>query len=113
MAEKEQIIDGALLFMSDPGLFWNQGSIEIKKRVQDVIFPEGLSYDCKDGFGTAKLNESYQLIRKIAPEGDFDNIMVALMRNRLNPQIVKYIHKRSSGGNAQSSKVGGSRPARP
>lgn len=77
VAEKEQIIDGALLFMSDPGLFWNQGSIEIKKRVQDVIFPEGLTYDCEDGFGTAKLSESYLLINEIAQKGDSNNIMVA------------------------------------
>lgn len=77
VTEKEQIIDGALLFMSDPGLFWNQGSIDIKKRVQDVVFPEGLTYDCVDGFRTAKLSESYLLIQEIALSGDSNPNMVA------------------------------------
>jgi hypothetical protein len=36
-----------------------------------------LAYDFEKGFGTIKINESYQLIRKIAPEGDSNNIMVA------------------------------------
>lgn len=63
--------------MSDPDLFWNIGSIEIKKRIQDSIFPEGLTYDCKTGFGTAKLSESYLLINEIAQKGDSNNTMVA------------------------------------
>lgn len=62
--------------MSDPDLFWNIGSIEIKKRIQDSIFPEGLTYDCKTGFGTAKLSESY-LLNEIAQKGDSNNTMVA------------------------------------
>lgn len=68
VTNKEQVIDDALLFMSDPGLYWNQAPLEIKKRVQDSIFPEGLTYDPTEGFGTVKLAESYLLIKKIASE---------------------------------------------
>ncbi|MBL8030892.1 MAG: recombinase family protein [Candidatus Doudnabacteria bacterium] len=67
-ANKEQVIDDALLFMRDPGLYWNQAPLEIKKRVQDSIFPEGITYDPAEGFGTAKLSEAYLLIKKIASE---------------------------------------------
>lgn len=75
--QKEKIVNNALLFLKDPSEFWNRAPLQIQKRVQHTIFPEGLSYDFEKGFGTIKINESYQLIRKIAPEGDFDNILVA------------------------------------
>lgn len=65
---KDKVIDDALLFMSDPGKFWNLSGIELKKRIQNSIFPEGIVYDCKDGFGTLKINPSYLLIKKIADE---------------------------------------------
>ena len=66
--EKEAIIDGALLFMSDPGAFWNIASVEVRKRVQAAIFPEGIEYDFDKGFRTAKMSESYLLIKEIADE---------------------------------------------
>ena len=63
--DKEQVIDNALLFMSNPASFWNLAPIEVKRRIQDAIFPDGLVYDCDKGFRTAKLAESYLLIQKI------------------------------------------------
>ena len=66
--DKEQVIDNALLFMGNPASFWNLAPIEVKRRIQDAIFPEGLVYDCDTGFRTAKLAESYLLIKKIASE---------------------------------------------
>ena len=63
--------------MKDPGMYWNQAHISIKKRLQDNIFPEGLRYDCKDGFGTPVLEESYLLIKKIASEEAINNHLVA------------------------------------
>jgi len=77
VSNKEKIIDGALLFMSNPDLFWNQSGLEIKKRIQDSVFPEGLIYDCEEGFGTAKLSDSYLLIQEIALAGDSNPILVA------------------------------------
>ena len=65
VTEKEAIIDGALLFMSDPGAFWNLGSISVKKRVQDTVFPEGVAYDFSSGFGTVTLADSYQLMAEL------------------------------------------------
>ena len=74
---KEQIIDNALLFMSDPDLFWNLGDIETKRRMQAVIFPEGLTYDFEQGFGTAKLAETYLLIKKIPHRNGEELTLVA------------------------------------
>lgn len=75
--DKEQVIDDALLFMSNPAQFWNLAPIEVKRRIQDAIFPEGLVYDCKTGFGTPKLAESYLLITKLAPEDAKNQTLVA------------------------------------
>lgn len=54
--------------MSDPGTLWKLGDINLKKRVQDAIFPEGLVYDFDHGFGTVKVAESYLLAKEIADE---------------------------------------------
>lgn len=75
--EGEYIVDKAMLFMYDPAAFWNQAPLQIQKRVQLLIFPEGLSYDFEKGFGTVKVNESYQLIKKIAPNEAMNSIVVA------------------------------------
>lgn len=74
---KEQVVDDAVQFMRNPAEYWNQAHISIKKRIQDTVFPEGLHHDAKNGFGTAKLAESYLLITKIAPEGANNSIVVA------------------------------------
>ena len=75
--DKEQVVDGALLFMSNPAQFWNLAPIEVKRRIQDAIFPEGLEYDCLTGFGTPELAESYLLIQKIASEDAKNPSLVA------------------------------------
>lgn len=75
--EKEKIVDNAILFMEDPSKLWNQAPVQIQKRVQRVIFPEGLRYDFETGFGTVKINNSYQLIKKIADESAKNPIVVA------------------------------------
>jgi site-specific DNA recombinase len=77
VSEKEHIIDAALLFMSDPAMFWNLANLPIKKRIQDLIFPEGLVYDCMDGFRTPTLSNSYLLIKKIASEDAKNPTLVA------------------------------------
>jgi|GEM_PF-5361299 len=41
--DKEQVIDNALLFMSNPASFWNLAPIEVKRRIQDYNIPRGLS----------------------------------------------------------------------
>ena len=71
------MIDGAMLFMSDPGLFWNIAHSPLKKQIQSIIFPEGLVYDCEEGFRTPVVCKSYLLINKIAQKGDFDSNLVA------------------------------------
>lgn len=73
----------SIMHFYDPSEFWNRAPIQIQKRVQRAIFPEGLSYDFQKGFGTVKVNESYQLIKEIALAGDENPILVAATRIEL------------------------------
>jgi hypothetical protein len=43
--KKEKIVDNALLFLKDPSEFWNRAPVQIQRRVQRTIFPNGLRYD--------------------------------------------------------------------
>ena len=63
--------------MSEPVSYWNLASLPLKKRIQDLIFPNGLVYDCEDGFRTPVLNDSYLLIKEIALTGDENPNLVA------------------------------------
>ena len=81
--QKEQIVDNAILFMKDPSAFWNRAPLQVKKSVQRILFPCGLSYDFETGFGTIELNESYLLLQKIAPEDAKNSIVVAATRLEL------------------------------
>lgn len=69
--------------MSNPAQFWNLAPIEVKRRIQDAVLPEGLVYGCKTGFGTPKLAESYLLIKKIASEEAENPSLVAATRIEL------------------------------
>ena len=75
--QREKIVDMVMMFIDDPAEFWNRAPIQIQKRVQRTIFPEGLSYDFEKGFGTVRVNESYQLIKKMTPDGVKNPIVVA------------------------------------
>ena len=81
--EKERIIDSALLFMSEPASYWNLASLSLKKRMQDLLFPEGLVYDCEEGFRTPVLSNTHLLIKEIALSGDENPTLVAPTRIEL------------------------------
>ncbi len=57
--------------------FWNLGLLEVKKQIQELIFPEGLAYGFSTSFGTAKLNNSYLLMQKIGLSADLNLNLVA------------------------------------
>lgn len=56
--------------------FWNLGNLEVRKGIQDLIFPEGLYYSFVDGFETIKLSESHLLIEKVTAAGDLNPSLV-------------------------------------
>lgn len=57
------------MFILEPALSRDLSGIELKKEGARSNFPEGLVYDCADGFRASVFSESYLLIKKIAPEG--------------------------------------------
>lgn len=81
--QREKIVDNAVLLMNDPSEFWNRAPIQIQKRLQRIIFPQGLAYDFEKGFGTIKLNSSYLLLKKIPHQNDEELSVVAATRIEL------------------------------
>jgi len=69
MAEEEPACDwGGLIerareFVRNLGREWNALPFDIQVRFQHVLFPEGISYDRKEGFGTAKVGPVFELFR--------------------------------------------------
>lgn len=74
----EKTLDAAILFMSSVEQLWNIGSIEVKKQIQDLIFPEGLTYHFIDGLGSVVLSKSHLLINKIADKSAKNSDLVAV-----------------------------------
>lgn len=89
---KEQVVDDAIEFMTNPAEYWNRAHISIKKRIQEVVFPEGLQYNAVEGFGTnlndIKLGESYLLIEKVASEKATDS---AISPNVVAPTRIELV----------------------
>ena len=75
--DKEQVVDAAIMLLSHLEDFWNLGSLEVKKQLQELIFPEGINYDFSAGFGTTKLNNSYLLMKNIGLSADKNQNLVA------------------------------------
>ncbi len=74
----EKVLDTAIMFMGSVEELWKIGTIEVRKQIQDLIFPEGIKYDFKDGFGTIVLSKSHQLIGSISDKSVKNSSMVAV-----------------------------------
>jgi hypothetical protein len=46
---------------------WLDASLEHKQRLQEVLFPEGLTYSEQDGFGTPKTCFAFSWLQEIDP----------------------------------------------
>ena len=60
-------------FISDLPRTWIDLDVETKKRFQKLILPEGITYDRKLGFGTAKLGRIYEINRQL--DGQKTNVV--------------------------------------
>lgn len=67
---KEQVLDsealidfGINMIQSAPKLWRIAGEVE-RQRLPTAIFPEGLSYDFVNGFGTAKTDDLYGVLQQ-------------------------------------------------
>lgn len=78
VADKEQVVDAALMLLARSDEFWNLGSLQVRKQLQDLIFPAGLSYTFGQGFGTVKVNSSYLLIKDLLKKDVKNSSLVGL-----------------------------------
>src|SRR5690606_19835826 len=49
--EREEIINNAMSFISNPDIFWNSAPLQIKRDIQLLLFPKGIIYDFETTFG--------------------------------------------------------------
>lgn len=64
-------------FVKDPKNYWNRASPQVKKVIQKFLFPNGIPYDFKTGYGTAETIQSYLLIQKMTDKSAANTNMVA------------------------------------
>ncbi len=94
VANKEQTIDSAVMFLTNADQFWNLGDLQVRKGIQDLIFPDGLYFDCFEGFGTAILSQSHLLIEKVTNTGDLNPNLVTLIEanwNLICEEILRWV----------------------
>lgn len=84
ITDQEQVIDQAISFMQDPARYWNLSDIEVKKRLQDLIFPHGLVYDFDEGFRTADVSKAYLLTKQLSKSIQKNPILVGASRTYWN-----------------------------
>lgn len=61
--EKEAIIDFAIDFMTNVSNYWRTALVQIQKRFQNLIFPDGITYEFGKGFGAAKMGVLYEVMQ--------------------------------------------------
>jgi DNA invertase Pin-like site-specific DNA recombinase len=66
--DKEVIIDVAIDFMSNVSKYWAQAPIELQRRFQSLVFPDGIEYEFGVGFRTAKMGSSYEVVSEIVAD---------------------------------------------
>lgn len=76
VTNKELVVDNAILLLTNADQFWNLGNLEVRKGLQDLIFPNGLRYSFAEGFGTVDLTESHLLIQKVTANDDLNPSLV-------------------------------------
>jgi site-specific DNA recombinase len=98
ISNPQQTIKKAIQISSKLNTMWSSGSIEIKEKLQKLVFPEGISYDRKkEGFRTKRVNTIFELINLFskALQGNkkgtnlsFENLSLSAEREGFEPPEV-------------------------
>lgn len=58
------LIDFGISVIQNVPKLWRMASETDRRRLQELVFPEGIAYDFVNGSGTKKTGELYQLIAR-------------------------------------------------
>ncbi len=75
--DSEILIDFGINMIKNAAKLWRIADEIEKQRLQAVIFPEGLTYDFVNGFGTAKTGDLYLLIKQFEDTNIKNSTVVA------------------------------------
>ena len=74
VSNKEAIVDYATSFMTNAAKLWRDADFELKQVYQKMVFPNGIDFDFKEGFGTIKISPLYEVV---SSEGlDLSNMVI-------------------------------------
>lgn len=59
--DREEVLEVAVEVMSNIAPYWERSPLEVQRRFQKLVFPDGISYDFQEGFGTAKMAPAYEV----------------------------------------------------
>ncbi len=62
---REVVIDVAVDFMSNVSRYWSFAPLQLQRRFQNLVFPDGIAYEFGEGFRTAKLGSAYEVIKSL------------------------------------------------
>jgi site-specific DNA recombinase len=63
---REVVIDIAVDFMSNVSKYWSAAPLQLQRRFQNLVFPEGIAYEFGKGFRTAKLGSAYEVVTALS-----------------------------------------------
>ena len=73
---KEEVVEYAVNFIGNVGKLWQDATPEYKQRFQNMVYPDGITYDFGVGFGTARLGLCFEIIQ----QSDDDNNTLVVPR---------------------------------
>lgn len=85
------LIAGSLMMLGKLMTNWTSLSTEHKRRFQRVIFPQGISYDSQNGFGTAKMSYVFETIRGFARSKSRGVTPTRSGWNRFDPEGIAWL----------------------
>jgi site-specific DNA recombinase len=83
----EAVLAYASRFILDLPRQWFDLPAELRPRFQRLVFPEGIPYDRKTGFGTAKLGLIYELNRQSAAQKSYMVLLLGISWNQLLEEL--------------------------
>jgi site-specific DNA recombinase len=64
----DELLDFADRVLKDPAGLWRRASLDMRQRLQKVLFPAGLAYSAQDGFGTVQTPSFFNMLAAFETE---------------------------------------------
>lgn len=88
LSNLEKAIDVAIKYCLNLPEMWASGNLEVKRRIQNLLFPSGLVYDFKNSnYRTERINEVFRFIPDVARAVEGNKKGTIDLNNQLSPLV--------------------------